>query len=179
MDNKSKSEKNENIKKKRIIKKIISIIEYIIIFIVILANAIMIFKSVRNPNKTPSLFGKKAFVIVSGSMIPEIHIGDIVITNDRNYANIGDIIAFRKDTTVIVHRIVKEMNIDSEIMYQTKGDNNNVEDLDLVRRDTIEGVCIGKIPYIGSLLMWLYNNLAIVIVALILIIIIKYFFSRD
>ncbi len=179
MDNKSKSEKNENIKKKSILKKVISIIEYIIIFIVILANAIMIFKSVRNPNKTPSLFGKKAFVIVSGSMIPEIHIGDIVITNDRNYANIGDIIAFRKDTTVIVHRIVKEMNIDSEIMYQTKGDNNNVEDLDLVRRDTIEGVCIGKIPYIGSLLMWLYNNLAIVIVALILIIIIKYFFSRD
>ena len=179
MDNKSKSEKNKNIKKKSILKKVISIIEYIIIFIVILANAIMIFKSVRNPNKTPSLFGKKAFVIVSGSMIPEIHIGDIVITNDKNYANIGDIIAFRKDTTVIVHRIVKEMNIDSEIMYQTKGDNNNVEDLDLVRRDTIEGVCIGKIPYIGSLLMWLYNNLAIVIVALILIIIIKYFFSRD
>ena len=118
----------------------------------------------NNPNKTPNLFGKKAFIIISGSMIPEIQIGDVVIVNDT------------RDSTVIVHRIVKEMNINGEVMYQTKGDNNNVEDKELAPKSTVEGVMIGKIPAIGKVLMWLYNHLSIVIVVLIAILILRFIF---
>ena len=154
-------------KDKKRLKKIINITEYIIVFLVILFNAILIFKSVYNPNKTPSLFRKKAFIIISGSMIPEINIGDIVLVNETDNAEQGNIIAFRRDSTVIVHRIVKEMNINGETMFQTKGDNNNIEDKELVRKSTIEGVYFGKIPFIGKVLMWLYNHLTIVIIVLV------------
>lgn len=165
-------------KKNKKIKKIINVIEYIIVFIVIFINAFLIFQSIHNPNKTPSIFGKKAFVIISGSMIPEINIGDVVLINNTDNVNIGDIIAFRRDSTVIVHRIVKEMNINGEIMYQTKGDNNNVEDKELVGKSTIEGVFIGKIPYIGKALMWMYNHLSIVILILVIILIIRFAIIR-
>ena len=142
-------------------------------------NVVLIFESVSNPNKTPSIFGKKAFVIVSGSMIPEIQIGDIVIIKDDNNVKIGDIIAFRRDSTVIVHRIINELNVNGDVMYQTKGDNNNIADTELVGINTIEGKYISKIPIIGKALMFLYNNLSIVIVVLIIVLIVKYFFSRE
>ena len=143
MDNKSENKVNENDKnkidtenkskntksnKKKTIKKVMNIIEYIVIFLVISVNAILIFKSMTNPGKSPSIFGKKAFVIISGSMIPHIQIGDVVLVSETNNVAVGDVIAFRRDSSVIVHRIVKEMNINGEVMYQTKGDNNNVED---------------------------------------------------
>ena len=54
--------KSMNAKKSKF-KKIINIIEYTIIFLIILVNAILIIKSVKNPEKTPDLFGKKAFII--------------------------------------------------------------------------------------------------------------------
>ena len=158
----------------RKLKKIINIIEYIIVFLVIFINVILIYQSVNNTSKTPNLFGKKAFVIVSGSMIPTINVGDIVIVNDTNNVKIGDVIAFRRESSVIVHRIVKEMNINGELMYQTKGDNNNIEDKELVKINTIEGVFWSKIPVVGKLLMWLYNNLAVVVVILIIFLIVKF-----
>ena len=172
-ENNIKSGKTKRNKK---IKKVISIIEYIVIFLVIFVNGILIFKSAQNPNKTPALFGKKAFVIISGSMIPKINIGDVVILNDTNDVHVGDIIGFRRNSTAVVHRIIKEMLVDEKVMYQTKGDNNDIPDIDLVDNSTIEGVLIAKIPFIGKILIWLYNNLAIVIVVIIVILILKYYF---
>lgn len=170
-----KSDNEKKVERSKL-KKIINIIEYVVIFLVIFVNAVLIIESVNNPNKTPSFLGRKAFVIISGSMIPEIQIGDVVLVKETENVHVGDIIAFRRDSSVIVHRIVKEMNIKGNVMYQTKGDNNNIEDAELVDVSTIEGVCTGKIPYIGKVLMWLYNHLYIVIVVLIFILIVKYFF---
>ncbi|MBR2240205.1 MAG: signal peptidase I [Clostridia bacterium] len=170
-----KSDNEKKVERSKL-KKIINIIEYVVIFLVIFVNAVLIIESVNNPNKTPSFLGRKAFVIISGSMIPEIQIGDVVLVKETENVHVGDIIAFRRDSSVIVHRIVKEMNIKGNVMYQTKGDNNNIEDAELVDVSTIEGVSTGKIPYIGKVLMWLYNHLYIVIVVLIFILIVKYFF---
>lgn len=183
MDKEKLNEKKDKLKfksaktEKSKIKKVINIIEYTIIFLIILANAILIIKSVNNPNKTPDLFGKKAFIIVSGSMIPTIQVGDVVLIQNSTTANEGEIIAFRKDTTVIVHRVIKKMNGNGNVMYQTKGDNNNIPDLELVSTQNMEGVYFNKIPWIGNVLMFLYNNLTYVVVVVILVIIVKYFFD--
>lgn len=170
-------QKSDN-KKKTNVKKIINIIEYIVIFIIIFVNALFIVKSIKNPNKTPDLQGKKAFIIVSGSMIPTINIGDVVIIQDTDKIQVNDIIAFRKESIVIVHRVIKEMNVNGKVMYQTKGDNNNIADLELVDINTVEGVYKFKVPFIGKILLFLYDNLAIIVVTIMLILIIKYFFEE-
>ena len=159
-------------------KKIVSKIEYIIIFIVIFVNAVLVFESVNNPNKTPSIFGTKAFVIISGSMIPSIDIGDVVVVKEKENVQVEDVIAFRRDSSVIVHRVIKEMQINGKQMFQTKGDNNNVADSELVDTKAIEGVMIGKIPFVGYILMWMYNNLSIVIVGIVIILILRYFILK-
>lgn len=178
MKNKSKNDVMDDVTNKTKNKKwkiFKNVVEYVIIFLVIFINAAMIYKSVNNPNKTPSIFGKKVFVIISGSMIPKIEIGDVVIINDTSDVKEGDIIAFRRDSKVIVHRIIKEMNVNGNTMYQTKGDNNDAADIELVESNDVEGVYVGKISYIGKLLMWLYNNLALVVVVLIVILLVRYY----
>lgn len=85
----------------------------------------------------------------------------------------GDIIAFREGNTVIVHRIHQIIDIDGKIKYQTKGDNNNTPDNNLVEAKNIEGVYKFKIPQIGNVFMFIYNNFIIIIVILLIIIIYK------
>lgn len=167
---------NKNEKKSKF-KRIMNIIEYIVIFLVIFVNTMLIIKSTNDPNKTPDLFGKKAFIIVSGSMIPTIQIGDIVFVDANEQVETGNIIAFRRNTSVIVHRVIKSIDLEGNAMFQTKGDNNNAADLELVTTDKVEGVYQFKIPYIGKLLMFLYNNLAIVIVIVVVILLIKNFLA--
>lgn len=169
--------KNENDKVKNTkLKKIINIIEYILLTTIIVINITVIFKAAFKPTKSPDLFGKKAFIIISGSMIPTINVGDIVLLNSDSKVAVQDIIGFRNNyQEVIVHRVIDEKNIDNEIMYQTKGDNNQAADLDLVSYDDVEGVYFGKIPFIGKIIMFLHKNIAIIIVLLVLLFIIKFF----
>ena len=61
----------------------------------------------------------------------------------------------------------------AKVMYQTKGDNNNICDAELVDISDIEGIYAGKVPYIGNILIMLYNNLAIVVVIVVVILIIR------
>lgn len=157
--------------------KIISIIEYVVIFLIIFVNIILVYKTIHNPNKTPDLFGKKAFIIISGSMIPTINIGDIVLINNSTDVHKDNIIAFREDGVVIVHRIIDEVVSNEGIVYQTKGDNNNAADINLVEVSNIEGVYKGKIPYVGKVVLYLYNNLWIVAILIIVFILFRYVMS--
>jgi signal peptidase len=178
-DNKKEYRLNKKSNAKKSNKKhIIKIIQYIIVFMMIIACGLFIYKNAGNPEKTPSVFGRKAFIIVSGSMIPEINVGDVVITNSNENIEVGKIIAYKRDSTIIVHRVVGMIKVNDGIMYQTKGDKNNVEDKELVSKDQVEGIVVMKIPYIGRVLMWLYNHLAWIIVMLITLIILNIVIRR-
>ncbi len=169
---KNNKDKTKKIKKKK--SKFVSILQYIIIIAMVAFNILFVSKAIKNPNKTPDLFGIKTFVIISGSMEPNINIGDMVIVKiaDEPYM-VGDIIAFREGNTVIVHRIVKKIDEDGKIKYQTKGDNNNAVDKNLVEENRIEGVYKFKIPMVGNVFMFIYKNFVIIIIILLIIMIYK------
>lgn len=171
---KNKKEETRKIKKKK--SKFVSILQYIIIIAMVAFNILFVLKAIKNPNKTPDLFGIKTFVIISGSMEPNINIGDMVIVKiaDEPY-KVGDIIAFREGNTVIVHRIVEEIEANGKMKYQTKGDNNNTVDKNLVEESCIEGVYKFKIPMVGNVFMFIYKNFVIIIIILLIIMIYKLF----
>lgn len=164
-------------KEKSKFKKIVNIIEYSIICIVILFNSILIFKSVKNPNKTPDMFGIKAFIIISGSMSPTIEKGDVVVVHSTEDVVKDQIIAFRNGSTVIVHRLIDELIVNNKKMFKTKGDFNKSPDIELVSPSKVEGFVFNKIKYIGTPLKFLYDNLFIIVVAAVLIFIIRFYFS--
>ena len=97
--------------------------------------------------------------IASGSMSPSIHKGDVVIVEkiEGNYGDLqlGQVIAYRKDGIIIVHRLVNIVKYADKYYFYTKGDANNSMDNFIIEEDMIIGVVNHKIPYIGIPTVWL------------------------
>lgn len=99
-----------------------------------------------------------AYVVLTGSMVPEIMPKDVVVTKKRTpeELEIGDIITFlssdsRLSGVIVTHRI-KNKYYDSttgKYTFQTKGDDNNTVDFALAEGHNIIGEVILKIPKIG------------------------------
>lgn len=161
-------EKRKNIENR--IKKSINIIIDIILIIIMLYNISLIAQSILRPDKTPNFLGIKTYVIISGSMEPNINIGDLVIAKKtKNELQIGDVISYRKGHSVITHRISQKIeNENGEKIYKTKGDNNNTEDSEEIKPEDIEGKVIKVIPKIGNITLVLQNKMIATIVLIIL-----------
>ena len=94
-------------------------------------------------------------------MKPNINKGDVVIIKKLdNYESlkIGDVLAFKHDNIIIVHRIVNIIEEDGKYYFYTKGDNNNSEDNFAIYEDLIVGVVNIRLPFIGYPTVW-FNEL--------------------
>ena len=107
------------------------------------------------------IFKYQPITILSSSMNPKFGVGDVVIFKKlsnselENISN-GSIIVYSVNEQNIVHRVVNAVNIDNKVFYQTKGDNNNSPDLNLVEVKQIKGAYVFHIKYIGFPSVWLY-----------------------
>lgn len=107
---------------------------------------------------TSGYFYYHAIVIASGSMTPNILKGDVVVIEkikNKKDIELGTVIAYRYDQRIIVHRLVKKINVSEGIYYYTKGDANNEVDNYKITEDMIIGVVNLRIPYIGYPTVWL------------------------
>ena len=91
-----------------------------------------------------------AIAIASNSMSPCFYKGDVVIINQEDKRiEKGDIIAFKKEGTVIIHRIQQIIKTKDEYLVYTKGDANRNPDNYKITKDMILGVVKYRIPYVG------------------------------
>lgn len=105
-------------------------------------------------------------VILTGSMKPVINPGDIVIIKkiqelkDIESLKVGDIIQFKRDEIMIVHRITELIKNDNDGLtyFRTKGDNNSTEDKNPVNPNDIKGTVYKTIPKLGLPALILRNN---------------------
>ena len=104
-------------------------------------------------------FHYQAIVIASGSMEDGISKGDIVIVekidDNTDLLEKGDVIAYRYNKIIIVHRLVNKIVSGGETYFYTKGDANNNIDNYKITKDMIIGVVNHKIPYIGYPTIWI------------------------
>lgn len=131
------------------------IIGCVILIPILVINLWIMFQSKTNSEKVPSVFGYKPFMVLSGSMESDIHKGDLIITKetDPTKLKVNDIIAFRDAAgTITTHRIIDIVVNDGENYFITKGDNNSTQDLNLVALEDVEGIYVGRIPGIGSMM---------------------------
>ena len=99
------------------------------------------------------VFPIKPTVVPSGSMIPVVYPGDVVIvakTSGSN-VNLGDFIEYHnpKENIDIVHRVIEVQMQGSQRFFITKGDNNNAPDVDPVPEQNVIGKVVFTIPKIG------------------------------
>ena len=126
----------EELKKNTLSKRIVGIVSYLLIIAVLL----LIFVG-----------GFKPFVIASGSMEPNINIGDIVLVQSVNIdeVEVGDIIAYQISNRIVVHRVIEVLNNTGKIYLKTKGDANSDADPGLVAERVVLGKITFTIPRIG------------------------------
>ena len=176
----------KNLRQNPIISKVYDIIHFITKIILYAIFVFLIFigfvlasyvigtqRNLKSGNYEPPLYS--AFVIISPSMHPNIKVNDAVIVKRASVNKLkkGDIITFnstddRFDGATITHRIVdiiKDTNNDP--MFRTKGDNNNVEDATLVRKNDLVGKVILKIPKIGYIQYFLSTSFGWIIIIVI------------
>ncbi len=147
------------------------IVIVICIFLVpILAmNLYIMIQSKIHKDEVPNVFGYKPFMVLSGSMETKIHKGDLIITKivDPTTLNKKDIIAFRdSQNTVTTHRIIDIVENEGVTYFITKGDNNSSQDQNLVEFEDVEGIYVGRIPGIGSIMDTLAKPTSIIIILL-------------
>lgn len=145
-------------------KKAISIIIIVILLPILFVNSVIIINSIMNPDKIPSFFGWKPFIVLSGSMESEIFPGDLAIVKDvgTKGLKVNDVIAFRSEDIVATHRIVEIKNENGTIKYKTKGDNNNSQDVGDVLPEQVEGLYKFKISKMGNLAMFMQTPTGII-----------------
>lgn len=104
------------------------------------------------------LFPIKPVSIASGSMLPEIHVGDVVLIKKCNPNDIivGDIIQYQMEGYTVIHRVIEKKQKNGEYIFITKGDNNKSADSKPVYEDQVIGKCILKIRYLGYPAIWLH-----------------------
>lgn len=133
---------------------IIKDIAIIVIGVVLIWFAVKVVFNVDNP----------FYVVSSGSMIPVLNVGDILIVKDGNTFNslkVGDIIVFNRPQggdRVIVHRIIEISDRFGEKVIVTKGDANDGiipgTDFPIREKDYI-GTVAYTVPKVGLILKYL------------------------
>jgi len=138
-----------------LIVKVLKWIGNIIFIFIVIAVAVSIyfmFQTRRNPDKVPSITGFSVMTVLSGSMSPYLSAGDMIIIKetDPELLREGDVITYKQNSDLIVtHRIIELSENDDGLMFKTKGDANNVEDVGLVSENQLIGKVFFKIPYGG------------------------------
>jgi signal peptidase len=143
---------------------IIKDIAIIVIGVVLIWFAVKVVFNVDNP----------FYVVSSGSMIPVLNVGDILIVKDGNTFNslkVGDIIVFDRPQggdRVIVHRIIEISDRFGEKVIVTKGDANDGiipgTDFPILEKDYIGSVAY-VVPKVGLVLKYLNPPVNYIIIA--------------
>ena len=109
---------------------------------------------------TSGAFKYYALAIGSDSMNPKIKKGDVVIVEKIPQDNIGslkvgEVLVYKYNDIVVVHRIIKMEKINDNYYFRTKGDNNNTEDAWTIDQVSVVGKAVTMIPYAGIPTVWL------------------------
>jgi len=127
------------------------LVTFIIILIAVISSYITFFV-LQASLKTPT----PVVVVISPSMSPTINEGDLLFVQGTDPSEIsnGSVIVFQANwidapAEPVVHRVIDIQELGGQLIFFTKGDNNEYADSGFRYEDEIYGVVIGGIPYIG------------------------------
>ena len=103
----------------------------------------------------PKVAGIQSYVVVSGSMEPEIPAGSLVLVDEAVPEEIaeGEVIAFtsEKDKSVVVtHRVIENDKTNGQFI--TKGDANELKDMNPVPYSNLVGRVVKHYPKVGAIM---------------------------
>lgn len=107
------------------------------------------------------VFSYSPRVVLSGSMVPVMNVGDVVIIHKipGTMAQMGDIVMFPVGSMKVTHRIIAVEEEGSERYFTTKGDASGEPESDLLAEKDVQGKVVMIIPKLGYLTLLLRGAL--------------------
>jgi len=142
---------------KKIIKIVFKILYHLFMLMCVLLIIIVVFQKISDSNK--SIGGYRIFRVVTGSMIPEYDIGEVIISKEVDPHNIkvGDDIVYlgkfgEYNGKIIMHKVTGiDKDENGNLNFHAKGINNSsIEDAE-IKEDQIYGVVKVKSKILTSL----------------------------
>ncbi len=153
----------------------------IVLIPILIANVTLIIRSYTSPDKVPSVGGVVPLIVLTDSMYPYIHSGDLILCDVAQPEEVekGDVISFfdpaGNGTSVVTHRVLEVTEENGQIAWRTQGDANNTEDKDLVPAVNLVGVYRSRIPGAGNVAMFMQTTAGLIVcVVLPLILLVGY-----
>ena len=131
---------------------------------ILILNVSLIIRSFTAPDEVPRVGKWLPLVVMTDSMYPEIHSGDLIIcqVEEAEDVQVKDIISFfdpaGNGTSVVTHRVMEIKNEDGQISFITQGDANNIADARPVPADKLVGVYHSRIAGMGHLIMFMQTT---------------------
>ena len=151
----------KNVKTLNILSKILKLVlkimyEIFVVFCFFLI-LVVIWQVVTDNNE--SIGGYRLFRIMSGSMVPEFDIDEVVVTKDTEPENVfvGDVIVYRGKAgdlanKLIMHEVIDIKKVEEKFVFHVKGIQNTTGD-----PDVLENQILGVVVHKSKLLTYLYN----------------------
>jgi len=139
--------------KNRLLKKTYPLIAIAYFFFAFLTVLVLFFQSEKY----------HFYIVQSGSMKPSLPIGSFIFVQQKEKYQEGDIVTFytqqKINYSTVTHRVVS-LNKDQggQLVYQTKGDANTIEDEIKLRPKYVVGKVIFYLPYLGLVVNLICQN---------------------
>lgn len=165
------SEAKQTLTFREVLKLVSTIISWTVFALLVICACFLLYYFIAT--KVYTISGGKyepkfsLYTIISGSMIPNINVYDVVIdvrVDEPEDIKIGDVITFYSDApevhgSTITHRVISIIkNSDGSYNFQTKGDNNLVEDSTTVPFEKVVGKVALRIPQLGRVQFFLASS---------------------
>lgn len=113
----------------------------------------------------PFVIGYRASVIVTGSMVPHINVGDTVVGHrvPPDDIAVGDVIIFmdpERSDRELAHRVIAAIGVDEGVRFTAKGDANTTVERFTIAGDSTVGLVSYRIPKAGFAFLLLRSPLA-------------------
>jgi signal peptidase len=125
----------------------------------------------------PQLVGAtQSDIVLSSSMSPAIHAGDIVVVDSVDPATIGegDVITYERNGELVTHRVIEVTTENGERVFRTQGDANEDPDPTSVPASAVVGAVLFHVPLVGHVIAFgqtTLGTLLLVIVPAVLLIV--------
>lgn len=149
------------------------------VLIAILAIAVIIFMFTKINGETPKLFGYTLHRIVSGSMKPELEVGDVIISKEIKETSeiaVGDIVTFQGDARFedqkVTHRVLVAPydNGRGSTVIVTKGDAN-IDDDGEISVGSVESKYHSKIDFLKKIYDFFFTPWGLLVFIFVLLLI--------
>jgi signal peptidase I len=104
----------------------------------------------------PAVWGWTPQPIMSGSMMPRILVGDVIVTRDADVRKLqpGQVITVIDPDHPGRTRTHRFLKWDDDGRLVTRGDANASDDSSHIEPKDVRGVAVLRIPYVGRILVW-------------------------